>query len=44
MKIDSGSYRAFIGKDSNNIIKVKSFYINDIIKNSFEVNNEINNA
>lgn len=29
MKIDSGSYRAFIGKDSNNIIKVKSFYIDD---------------
>jgi hypothetical protein len=24
--------------------KVKSFYVNDIIKNSFEVNNEINNA
>lgn len=24
--------------------KVKAFYINDIIKNSFEVNNEINNA
>lgn len=29
MKIDSGSYRAFIGKDSNNIIKVKSFYIDN---------------
>ena len=29
VKIDSGSYRAFIGRDSNNIIKVKSFYLDD---------------
>lgn len=29
MKIDSGSYRAFIGKDSGRIVKVPTFYLDE---------------